>query len=474
MSFDINVFSQYVKLILNGFVAGLLGLIILLWATGYLGKFIKSCYGFESDDEVTKFSILSICFFFIIGLYWMLRTFKDPIFYQFVHKKHAMKAKIITPFAMFVVLYLFNMLVDKIRKHKLFYVACFSYGLIFLGCGLWWKLGIPEFNHPFINWIPGRFFAWFIYIATETLGGLLVGGVFWAFVSSSTRTVFAKRGYPMIFLGGQIGNFFGPAFNAAYATTVGTINLLFITTGILFLIPLIIEFYMMMVPAHMHESDDSGHAKKKATGTLEGLRLIMTKPFVAGVAVVSTIYEVIGTITDYQFKLVSSLTYTGDQFTAWQAFYAMITATVAICFAGGGTRFLINKLGVRNCLLVYPICLGLTIGLLWWKPSLWMFLVGMVVVKAFSYALNNPVKELIYLPTSKDVKMKAKGFIDGLGGKASKSIGAVIGDRLAYDLTLFLNVGGLIALGVIAIWVVVAMAVGKKYDELIENKEIVE
>lgn len=474
MLFDINVFSQYVRLILNGFIIGLVVFILGLWLFGYLGKLLKYQFKFESDDEVLKFSILGICFTLIIGVYWMLRTFKDPIFYQLVGREYVMRAKIITPFAMFIVLYLFNMLVDRVKRHKLFYIACFGYALIFVVCGLWWKFQIPEINHYLVNWIPGRALAWIIYIATETLGGLLVGGVFWAFVASTTKTVFAKRGYPLIFLGGQIGNFFGPAFNAAYVPLLGTNNMVFITAGVLCLIPFVIEFYMKVVPAHMHESDEHGAVKKKKTGAWEGLRLIATKPFIAGIAIVSTIYEVVGTITDYQFKVISSLTYSGDQFVAWQCFYAMSSAVVAMIFAAGGTSFLIRWLGVRACLLIYPISLGVTLTLLWFNPSLWMFFIGMIVVKAFSYALNNPVKELIYLPTSKDVKMKAKGFIDGLGGKSAKAIGAGVGDRLAHNLPMLLNVGSIIALGVIGLWVVVAIAVGKKYDDLIEKKDIVE
>ncbi len=39
----------------------------------------------------------------------------------------------------------------------------------------------------------------------------------------------------------------------------------------------------------------------------------------------------------------------------------------------------------------------------------------MMCLKALSYSLNNPCKEMLYNPTSTDVKFKAKSWIDIFG-----------------------------------------------------------
>jgi AAA family ATP:ADP antiporter len=450
-------------------------LTFILWVTGYLGRIIKSTYGFVEDGEQTKFSLLSLVFGFIIGCYWMLRVGKDAIFFDLVGKTYLPTAKLLTPFFLFGILFTFGMIVDKVKKHRLFMIVCVFYALIFSMIGIFLKIGIPQVSHWLINWIPGRILGWVHYLSVETLGGMIVGAVFWAFVSSSTKTESAKRGYPMIFLGAQIGNLVGPSLVTAFSVSFGKANMILFCTGILMLIPILMEIYMKIVPPHLHESDDSGHSKKKKTGAWEGLRLIVTKPFLIGVAVVSTVYEVVGTILDYQFKLIASSVYpVAEELTAFFGFFAMNTAVIGILFAIGGTSFFLQRFGVKYSLLGYPILLGLTVMGLWLYPGLWAFFLAMMLVKSLSYALNNPVKELLYLPTSKDVKMKAKGFIDGFGSKGSKATGALINSSFGGNIEALFSYGSLISLGIIGVWVLIALMVGTKYNQLIEDKQILE
>ncbi len=473
MVFDIAAFSGHLQLAIKLFTAGSLGLLLLGWLTGTLGRSVKTFFGEMEDGEVTKFSLLSLCFGVIIGAYWMLRSTKDTVFVALVGIQYLPKAKILTPFILAAVLLVFSMIVDRVKKHRLFTITSLFYGTLFALTSFFWKMDLPMMDHFLINWIPGKLLGWLFYIGVETLGGVIVGQVFWAFVASTTKTESAKKGYPLIFVGAQVGNFLGPAIVAAYAISLGMYNIIYITTGILLLVPIIMEVYMSVVPAHLHESDDSGHKKKK-TGALEGLRLIATKPFLVGVAVVSTVYEVVGTIIDYQFKVMALQVYAKEEYATFLSMYAMSSAIVALLFTVLGSAFVVRKFGVRLCLLGYPAMIGVTVIALWLKPSLWGFFAAMIAVKAFSYSLNNPVKELLYLPTSKDVKMKAKGFIDGFGGKASKAVGSVINDMLANNLGLLLSMGSIISLGIVGVWIVVALAVGTKYDSLIEKKEIVE
>jgi AAA family ATP:ADP antiporter len=98
----------------------------------------------------------------------------------------------------------------------------------------------------------------------------------------------------------------------------------------------------------------------------------------------------------------------------------------------------------------------------------------MVFVKMLSYALNNPVKEFMYIPTSKDVKFKVKAVIDGFGGKAAKGIGSVINAACSSNPAMLVAYGSIASLGIIGVWIVVAMFVGQSYDQLIEEKKILD
>lgn len=49
----------------------------------------------------------------------------------------------------------------------------------------------------------------------------------------------------------------------------------------------------------------------------------------------------------------------------------------------------------------------------------------MMFLKALSYSLNNPCKEMLYNPTSTDVKFKAKSWIDIFGQRGASDTGCI-------------------------------------------------
>ena len=122
-----------------------------------------------------------------------------------------------------------------------------------------------------------------------------------------------------------------------------------------------------------------------------------------GIAIVSTVYEVVVTMIDFQFIMAASEVYSKEALTSYLATYAQVLSIFSIVFGVLGTSFVVRNFGVRACLLGYPVVIGLSVLSIMMRPELGVFFVAMVVVKGFSYTLNNPVKELLYLPTSRDV-----------------------------------------------------------------------
>ena len=98
----------------------------------------------------------------------------------------------------------------------------------------------------------------------------------------------------------------------------------------------------------------------------------------------------------------------------------------------------------------------------------------MLFVTAISYAVNNPTKEMMYIPTSKDAKFKAKGLVDMVGGRSAKMSGAQITNNFkAAPIELF-TVGSYICFGIVGIWTVVALYVGTRNQQLVKEKKIIE
>ena len=58
--------------------------------------------------------------------------------------------------------------------------------------------------------------------------------------------------------------------------------------------------------------------------------------------------------------------------------------------------------------------------------NMWILFTLLSVLKAITFSLNEPVKELLYIPTSEAIKFKAKAWIDVFGARCAKAFGSYI------------------------------------------------
>lgn len=432
----------------------------------------RTLWGDVSREEAKKFGLLSSIFFFIIGAYWMLRELKDAIFMQIVGKAELGSAKIFSVVMLVALVLFYNKLVDLLEKTHLVYIIATFYGLLYLGIAYF-------LTHPVIgiaNPVKGtyRFFGWFIYIAIESFGSI-VPPLFWAYVASVMDTSSAKRGYALIVSGAQLGSIIGSLINIFLVTVLGVPTMFAMAAIGVLIVPFMLRFFSSHY-AHEAAAHAGPKETKKATGVIEGLRLIVSRNYLLGILVVSTVYEVVGTILDLQFKcsIYDAFAGNAEKVAQFMGVFGLCANTLAFLFALVGTSFLIRRLGLTICLIIYPTVLAcLVLGIWSLAGSLMAFFAAMVMIKGLSYALNNPCKEIMYIPTSKDVKFKAKSWIDVQGGRTAKAIGGAC-YNLAQKLGNISAYGAMISLGIIAAWLPIAWWVGKTNQKLVEDNKIVE
>ena len=120
---------------------------------------------------------------------------------------------------------------------------------------------------------------------------------------------------------------------------------------------------------------------------------------------------------DYQMKMLAKEVYSSPAaYTSFLATFGVATNGLSFCIALLGTSYLMRTLGLRVCLLIYPCAVGGVLFAVFMFPVLSVVFLAQVSLKGLSYALNNPSKEMLYLPTSPDVKFKVKSWIDMFGG----------------------------------------------------------
>jgi ATP:ADP antiporter, AAA family len=450
--------------------------------------------------ETRKFGLLGLAAFFVLGTYWLMRQLKQTIFFKiafpasfgWVAEQGSLfqpLAKTWSPFVVLAIVLIYSKLVDLVKKHQLFYIICSFYGLLFAGIG-----GILLIRELYGQEVLGRSLlaavGWISYFATESFGSLVIA-LFWSFTNSVTDSESAQRGFPVIIVLAQLGAIAGASILLC-SESVGTLWPLVLLTSLLtFLIMGMIWYFMRVIPA----SELVGNRAAKATesrkegfieGFVSGLVLLMTRPYLLGVLIISTIDSVAMSIIEYQMdrQVALSPCYASETSFCWfQGMFGVSVNLLAFIIALVGTSFLIRVLGVRWSLLVYPVVFAVTLFVLFvffivGAPTaaqlLWATFIAMMIFKGLSYAFNNPVKEIMYIPTSKDAKFKSKGWIDMFGSRFAKATGAQITGFYKHHLAELMFYGSLFSFGMISIWILAALYVGSKNEELVKTSSIIE
>ena len=427
----------------------------------------QTLWGDISGEEAKKFGLLSGIFFFIVGAYWMLRELKDALLMHFVGTQGIPYAKMISLVSIVLILLFYNKLVDLFEKTHLVYIVATFYGVLYLSIA--YLLTLPTIGMANTVTSPYRILGWVTYVAIEAFGSIVVS-LFWAYVASIMDNASARRGYPVILAGAQFGTILGSILTMTMATRIGVPVLFAIAAMAVLCVPVMMKIFTLCYPA----PENVVQEKKASTGILEGLRLILSKPYLMGILVVSTIYEIISFLIEYQMKGCAKQTLGAtEKVVEFMGLQGLLVNGLAFAFALVGTSFFIRKFGLRTCLILYPSMIACLVLFAWNLPSLYVFLACVVAIKALSYTLNGPCKEIMYIPTSKDVKFKAKSWIDAVGGRSSKGIGATIGAFFPV-MSELLFFGSIISLGVIAAWIPIAWYVGTTNRKLVQDNKIIE
>lgn len=456
----------------------------------YLGnsliRFLKWWFGDFTKEEIKKFLSLGTIFAFVIGFYWTLRPLKDSIFQSMAHASLQPLAKIVSLFVLIPVLMLYNKLLEKTSTRKALYILCMVYFVATIAFGL-------AFMHPTIGLAntvasPYRLIAWAWYVFVESFGSIMVA-LFWAIITNITPPESASRGFSLVYLMGQVGSILGPLLLTKGAVKYfGSSAPVVIVTAFL-LLPVIIGFYIFfkVTPksqlAGFHGKNEQEVEEQQEPGLLEGLKLMISKPYLLGIFVAVSMFEIITTILDFRFKY---MVYSECADEAARAFYlgdyAVWLNLISLIMLILGASNVQRKIGLTAALVITPIALGTLVFLMYLYPNLAVLFWLMVAAKAVNYAFNGPSIKQLYVPTSKDVKEKATAWIETFGSrgaKASSSLYNLLNQSFikwfgkAAGQSYHIAIGSFMALGFSAVWVFIAIYLGKTYKKAVDQKKIV-
>jgi ATP:ADP antiporter, AAA family len=145
-----------------------------------------------------------------------------------------------------------------------------------------------------------------------------------------------------------------------------------------------------------------------------------------------------------------------------------------------GTRTLVIWLGERRSLIAIPALLGLAVTYylitVYYFPTWTMFAASaaFLFMRAINYAFASPLRESLYIPTTKAVKFKTKSWIDSFGAKISKATGSYYNLAIrGVPASIVFNVHIAFFAVVLVLWGIMAHFLGKRFETAVKNNELI-
>ncbi len=466
---------------------------------------LVSAFFGEDPVERKKILILVFSFFAVIGGYTIIKEFKDTVFMSVVGLDYQPKAKIMAIFLLIPLVFLYSRLVDILQRHQVLIFMSTAYA--FVGLVLAYLLGHPTIGLPNTDSSPWRLFGWFFYFFCEAYSPFVLS-VLWSFVNSITTPDSVKNGYITFTIASKIGGMFAASISwyllnlqcsgVTICSDAGMFQIIFSGMSLLLcLVPLVVIYLVRVIPkSHLvgYKKAYQYDEKQEKAGQLElgfwrdawrtfrgmfsGLYVILRYPYVFGIFLMLFFWDIVNSTYNYMRLGVVRETSIGvvrmgeDLFS--QVFFMHLIGLIIVLV---GTKTLVSFIGMRRSLVMIPVTIGTVVFAYLFSGGALPIWIAFVIMRAFNYAFAYPLREGLYIPTTKDTKFKAKSWIDSFGSKLAKASGSsyimlsqqIVASGFISSFSLSVGFYGIL----VGCWALVAGLLGRKYERVIAKNEIV-
>ena len=436
----------------------------------------KTIIDIHKDERAFAFLMASY-FFFVITTFWILKPLKKAAFLGFynetgfslfgLHFSAAdteLWAKVANMILAMVAVTVFTMLSKRFIRQQLTLI----FSAFFILCFFAFSLTISKVNGTI---------AWNFYLMGDLYTTLMVA-TFFIFLNDSVTSDTAKRLYGLVGLGGVLGGAFGSITVRALvkSSTVTTTDWMLICIGITIIIAILAVLSAKYAPIdtkHHSVKSDIISDDKAANPVLEGAKLVFNSKYLFSIVSIIGLYEISSTLIDYQFtRTILHYVDTADLSSAFGTAYVYVNVTAVIVqlFL---TSFIMKKFGLKIALFILPFAILIISTGFMITPVLALAMLMPSTDGGLAYSLNQSAKEVLYVPTSKDEKYKAKAFIDMFVQRFAKVV--AIGVTLIitsffqeFESVRWLSIG---TIATIFLWFIAVRYAGNEFDIKVEQKE---
>ncbi|MDR2561522.1 MAG: MFS transporter [Holophagales bacterium] len=407
--------------------------------------------------EDRKALLSALYFFLLLMSYYLLRPLRET----FGISRGADKLPLVWSCTLGVMALanpLYSALISRRPRRKFIPWTYFAFAAMLLAFGL------------FFQWLPGHggaalgytFYVWL------SVFNLFVVSIFWAFMSDLYSREDGQRLYGFIAIGGTCGAIVGSWTTGLFSQWLGQgqsqwlfyasaaiLGLAVICVAALFRNENKISSQNNQVPKEPMIADAS---REPGPGVMAGFSLIGRSRLLQSMSLYILLYAVVGTflyiiqarVIEGAFADNSARTAAFAKLDMWAN---ILTLAAQLCL----THRLVARVGIAVSLVILPIVTILGFGALMLWPGFTALAIFQVARRGMHYAVDRPVREMLYIPLAPDAKYKAKSFIDTFVYRAGDLMGVWL-DPLLRAISMSL---GLPSLGISALWLGGAVWLGR-------------
>ncbi|MCA1763034.1 MAG: MFS transporter [Flavobacteriales bacterium] len=444
------------------------------WYKKVLQTFYNQTCGI-SKREWPSVLALSSFFFLVIAVFWVLKPMKRGLmvsYYQdnpleifnFVLQGAEVEqlGKVLNMVVALLLVLVFVWLYRVLTRPWLISVIASSFALLFILFAFLVQ-ALPD----------NAIVIWSFYVFGDMFNTMLVT-LFWAFTNDVFSSKRAKSAYGFIGLGGIFGGIFGATMVTTLVESAGRNTLLFASV-VPMLIIIALGIFVDRRETNERQEEDSKpgeeEEEEKSKSVWEGARLVFKSKYLLSIAGIIGVYELVSNIVDFQLSAAISMgVESGLETDAYFGMVGMATNITSVVVQMFFTAWIMKRFGVGIALLMLPLAIVVSsVGFLI-IPGLLFATIMSASDNSLNYSIQQSAKEALYTPTSRDVKYKAKAFIDMFVQRGAKVLSVLLNIGMAAIFGLS-NVHwlSLVVLVLAVAWIGMVRYTGKKFKDLESN-----
>jgi AAA family ATP:ADP antiporter len=395
-----------------------------------------------------------VYFFCVLSAYYMLRSVRETMAVEGgVHNVPWLFSS--TFVVMLAVTPVFGWVASRFPRRKFlpWVYYFFVLNILFFWAGFSYAIS----NGLSFVWLGRAFFVWL------SVFNLFVVSVFWSFMADIYTREQSRRLFGVISAGGSAGALIGPLATGSLVVPIGFQNLLPISASLLlFGVYCITRLRRWVESEHRGEIETTMASAAPLGGTLlGGISLVTRSKYLSAIGLASIIASLLGTAL-YMFmtELVGDAFASTDERTRTFAFIDAATNTMAMLVQLFIVKRAVWRFGVGITLSLLPIISIIGFALVAINPSFLMVAAVQAVRRAIGFGLSKPTNDMLYSVVTPEEKYKSKNFIDTAVYRGGDLIGTWT-VRALWGLG-FAGIS-IIMLPFAALWVAIALWVGKAY-----------